>query len=233
MITIDNYRDVADTVPQLRPARLLRSAAPRDVSRADSVVLRDLGVNTVIDLRSDVERADSPTTFGYDWVPTVAPHPTFQDTAAVMRGVATPNLTDFYRVVLDAHGMELTNAVSVLGDAQRQTLVHCMAGKDRTGLVVALALGAVGVADEMIVADYALTEERIAGGLANRIRAGFRRTGEDLSPELDDLLTKSPAGVMVATLGYLRDRWGSAREFLIGHGMKPDYPDRLRDALLR
>ena len=58
-------------------------------------------------------------------------------------------------------------AVGVIADAEEGgVLVHCHAGKDRTGLVVALLLAVAGVAPEVIAADYALSEPNLAPSLA-------------------------------------------------------------------
>ena len=86
-------------------------------------------------------------------------------------------------------------------------LVHCVAGKDRTGLVAAVLLGLLGVPDEDIAADYALSEAALAA---------FRRRAEEQDPDVAAWLSRVPPQLLQARpeamldfLGWLRERHGS------------------------
>jgi protein tyrosine/serine phosphatase len=71
------------------------------------------------------------------------------------------DLTDHYLGYLHTAGANVARALRVLADADSgTTLVHCAAGKDRTGVVVALALSLAGVTREAVVADYLRSAER-------------------------------------------------------------------------
>jgi protein-tyrosine phosphatase len=97
------------------------------------------------------------------------------------------DLTDHYVGYVEAAGTNIGQALRLLADAESgATLVHCAAGKDRTGVVVALALSLVGVPREEIVADYVRSAER-----AERILARLRAT---------DTYGPSLAGVPVADI---------------------------------
>ncbi len=74
----------------------------------------------------------------------------------------------------------IVGALEDIAAADRAVVVHCAAGKDRTGVVCALALAAVGVEREAIVADYVATGERI-GAIMSRLRAS-----PTYAPDLDD-----------------------------------------------
>ena len=68
---------------------------------------------------------------------------------------------DHYLGYLSARPDSVSAALRVVADAEGAAVVHCAAGKDRTGTVVAMALDVAGVPHEEIVADYVLTAERI------------------------------------------------------------------------
>ena len=82
--------------------------------------------------------------------------------------------------------------------------VHCQVGKDRTGLVVALVLGAVGVTDEAIAADYALSAEYL------RPYLDFRRTLDQAPRSEPGHGMSSPPETMRALLAELRETGGVA-----------------------
>jgi protein tyrosine/serine phosphatase len=94
-------------------------------------------------------------------------------------------------------------------------IVHCAAGKDRTGVVTALSLAVAGVPNEAIVADYALTAEVIDGVVA-RLTAS-PTYAEDM--ERRDVATHTPrAETMERVLALLDERHGGPRGWLEAHG---------------
>ncbi|GIG64834.1 tyrosine-protein phosphatase [Phytomonospora endophytica] len=103
---------------------------------------------------------------------------------------------------------------------QSPTLVHCIAGKDRTGIVVAVTLGLLGVAEADIAADFALT----ASG-QQRYQAWAEREGLEVFRGLT-----TPEEAMLGTLQELRSRYGSFEGYarIIGFADV----DKLKDALL-
>ena len=97
-------------------------------------------------------------------------------------------------------------------------LVHCAAGKDRTGIVVAFALAAAGVAREAIVSDYVATAERISLIMA-RLRAS-----PTYAPDLDDQSDESHAPraeTMQAVFDALDTHYGGPLGWLSEHGFDP------------
>ena len=82
-------------------------------------------------------------------------------------GTDPTDLTDHYVDYVENAGANVARALRVLGDPDSgTTLVHCAAGKDRTGVVVALALSLAGVTREAVVEDYLRSAERAEGILA-------------------------------------------------------------------
>lgn len=100
-------------------------------------------------------------------------------------------------------------------------LVHCTAGKDRTGIVVALALSAVGVDRSLVVADYARSQDYLDGVWLKGMLALIARHGVDETPELRMLLGGSPPEVLEGVLDLIDERHGSVRQYLLAGGTEP------------
>jgi protein-tyrosine phosphatase len=98
-------------------------------------------------------------------------------------------------------------------------VVHCAAGKDRTGVVVAMALAAVGVDRQAIVDDYVLTGERIVE-IMGRLRASSTYAA-DLAGVTDES-RKPQAAFIERVLDVLDERDGGPVEWLRGHGFDPE-----------
>jgi protein-tyrosine phosphatase len=108
-------------------------------------------------------------------------------------------------------------------------VVHCAAGKDRTGTVCALALAAVGATRDAIVADYVATGERLAPLLA-RLRAS-PTYADDLGGRPDESHRPRPE-TMTRVLDLLGERHGGARGWLAAHGFGGDDRAALRERLV-
>ncbi|MBB4913314.1 tyrosine-protein phosphatase [Streptosporangium saharense] len=156
-----NLRDVAEGTP-LRTGMLLRSAQPHRLTAADTDRLADLlggsleGLRLVADLRSEAERAGDDWTLLTDHgvrVTRLGTSGSPADLSALPPGI---DLGDLYVLMLDHRTAWFASVVAEIADGL-PALVHCAAGKDRTGLVVALVLDLVGVEHEVIVRDYAAT----------------------------------------------------------------------------
>ena len=89
-------------------------------------------------------------------------------------------------------------------------LVHCTAGKDRTGVCTALMLDAVGVQRDAIVADYAATAQNLGGGWLDGMKKEIGKTGLELTPALLEMIGGSPAAAMEQVLSWLDTKGGAA-----------------------
>jgi len=143
---------------------LWRSATPAFVSPEQARALVDeLGLGTRVDLRGEAEVAEgtSPALLGAErgWRHLPVRADASAGTFAEAHGVG--GVGDYYAAYLRVSGPSVTAAArTLLEDVEAgagATLVHCTAGKDRTGTVVAVLLDAVGVERAAIVADYAQT----------------------------------------------------------------------------
>lgn len=95
-------------------------------------------------------------------------------------------------------------------DQPTAVVVHCTAGKDRTGVSVALALDSVGADRSAVIADYTSSAANLAGPWAERMRAMITAMGVPLTPEIDALVTGTPAEAIETAFAWLDERGGSA-----------------------
>ncbi|WP_181783545.1 tyrosine-protein phosphatase [Pseudonocardia pini] len=231
---LSNVRDVGGLPLQgggvTRSGVLLRSESLDHVTPADVSRLQDeLGLRLVLDLRTDREIAQ------YGESPLIAAGvETVQFTFIPEAGRELPEIgEDFHPMVgnylgyLRDKGANVVGAIRRIARAEGPTLVHCAAGKDRTGTLVALVLESVGVEREAVVEDYALS--------ATRIEAMFRRwtaaNGEEM-PSAEEILRHSPrAEAMDQVLRVIDERDGGAAAWLQANGLTDDELAALRERL--
>jgi len=143
---------------------------------------------------------------------------------------AASSRAELNRLDLDGGRAGIVAAVAAIADAPPGgVLVHCHAGKDRTGAVVAVVLSMLGVSDDDIADDYALTaltlEPLIIEWLDDSSQDPVERE------QLRDL-AMPVREAMLDTLEYLDERYGSAETYLRDGGLTHDEVDRLRLRLL-
>jgi protein tyrosine/serine phosphatase len=154
-----------------RSGVLLRSDNLQDLSAEDVDVLCGRGVDTVLDLRTSAERdALGPGPLSQRPVKHVhldlIPHG-FEGRSVLERTIPDENAPEhavdhlYFDYLRDAPEAFATALRTIADPNSGTVLVHCAVGKDRTGVLVAVALSLVGVRRDAIVADYSRTDERI------------------------------------------------------------------------
>lgn len=226
---VGGYRAGARTV---RTGKLYRSDALHALTPGGRQAVADLGIRRVVDLRSDDEVASQPSLLHEEVV--IVHAPIFTVAAQPVGLGETPvTLAGVYDVIVDRHGPQLAAAVRLIAESgDDAVLVHCTAGKDRTGLVVALALLAAGVDREEVVADYALTSANLAGPWAEAMLARMQEAGAPIGPDLEEIVTASPAALMEAVIARWDAEWGSASGYLRAYGFTDGDLAALTAALL-
>ncbi len=231
-----NVRDLGGlpTVDGLKTARarLLRADNLQELSPADvRKLVRDIGVTTVVDLRSPNELAAvGPAPL--DAVAGVrhAHHPVLPEVGTNTDVIADALLArdrldksryprdpvcGHYLGYLEDRPDQVVGALRSIAQAEGAALVHCAAGKDRTGVVVALALTAAGVPAQAVVADYAASAERIEALIARLRRS--RLYARDVDSKPADLQRPRPE-TMTAFLEQMDARFGGVVPWLTVHG---------------
>jgi len=196
---------------------LIRTGAPEALSAEGVSTLRALGVSVIVDLRE-------PSEIG------VAEHGIPVRSVGIY-GAEPPQtgrLEDVYETLLRERGAALATAVGLIADAEGAALVHCTAGKDRTGLVVALARLAAGDSAEQVVADYVLSEPDVRPVREPHAQAVARDLPAAERDETLRLHLASPREAIEHALAVI-DELGGAVAYLSRNGLT----DAQRDALRR
>jgi len=240
-----NVRDL-DGLPAgataTRAGVLFRSDALDALTAADVAALVDeRGLAHVIDLRSRAEReergrgplGDSGVRYSeLDVIDEAALARRSDHRAASFAAGVDPNviIADGYVELLELGAPAFAAALQTMVEpGGTPALVHCAIGKDRTGVLVALLLGAAGVEREAIVADYALSHQTMA-----HIREQLEQ-----SEAFQALARQVPAFVFDATphtmelfLDRLDERWGGAEGYFVASGVDPAVVERWKELFL-
>ncbi len=102
--------------------------------------------------------------------------PVFEDRLFERDLTAFPSLLGLYQIILDEHVPQVVRVLKLLGDvSDRPVLVHCTAGKDRTGLILALTHVIAGLSAQAILEDYGASEKILGLGFEERVKALYRQ----------------------------------------------------------
>lgn len=122
--------------------------------------------------------------------------------------IARKGLSGLYRDFIDYCDQEICEALKVLADhTNYPILIHCTQGKDRTGLVTALALAAAGIDEEKIIEDYAKSQQGL-----QRVRAHMVKEME--KDGLDPSFADAPPEIMRQTFEYIREKYSGVKGYL-------------------
>jgi len=215
------------------------------IVRADSVsrlspegweALVGYGIRTVIDLRGDHEREDDPP----GELPVEVRHVPFleasepeweliADELERLDELSVPEATrEAYVIFLERFKPNVGAAFRAVAEApEGGVVVHCVGGKDRTGLLTALLLHVAGVPTEEIAADYALSEER----LRPRHEAWLEAAETDAERRRLERITQTPPEVISGVFEELERRHGSVEAYLLSAGVSERDLDLARSRL--
>ncbi|HVV09536.1 tyrosine-protein phosphatase [Amycolatopsis sp.] len=245
-----NARDVGGlpTADGKRTAarRLLRSDNLQDLTPADiKLLVGDLGLSTVVDLRSsrEVELEGPGPLRAVDSVrhmhfsmhaeagenTDAAAEALFARRESTLARFPENPMTALYLGYLEDRPDNVVAALRAIRDAPGAALVHCAAGKDRTGVIVALALTVAGVARDEVVADYAASGERIDAILA-RLKASSTYAADLSKRPTPD---QTPRGeTMTLFLDQVDRRYGGVATWLTDQGFTAAEAEELRAKLV-
>lgn len=162
MVNVRDLGGFRTKTGQLTKSRVfLRGDAPYRISDSARLHIIESGLTTVIDMRYPHEVAQRPNRFAGVSTVAFANIPLYVETTFFAMIRQMRDIGQWYCTILDSGGPPIKDIITALAQAEGMCLIHCYLGKDRTGIVSALLLDLVGVAEEDIVADYMLTYERL------------------------------------------------------------------------
>lgn len=230
-----NFRDVGGYAGldgrTVRWRRLYRSDSLHRIDAADQAILADLGIRTVLDLRRPHEVQRDGRVPAYEGLDYRHIHPEHREWDEVpydeQLGVAH-YLAERYRDLAETGAAGIARAVGTIADEDAApVVVHCVAGKDRTGVVCALTLSLLGVSDADIAADYALSTDA-----SERFRVWITTQLPPRDFPTPRPYYSSPAEAMIIFLDTLRHHHGSVEQYLRTAGLTPTQIQTLRTHLL-
>lgn len=218
-----------------RWGRVFRSDSLHHLEPEDGPRLAEIGITTAIDFRADDELDE----IGIGRLGELAiRHVHLPTVDKVLHTVRPPDwvppssAAEVYLLMLRSGAAAYAEALRALAAPDALPAVYfCMAGKDRTGVFSAVLLGILGVLDDEVVADYALTHE-VVEQIHDRRRAQGRGEPEDVWRGLPEDLYGAHEATMVGTLAGLREQWGSVDAYAADIGVDRAVIDRLRSDLL-
>jgi protein tyrosine/serine phosphatase len=248
---IENFRDFGGYATAcgrgMRRGRLYRSGHHARASEADVARLKDLGISLVVDLRRPNERERDPSPHGerlgaevilsdaeqehtVEWLE-------FLKGSDLSIGAFRRYMLDYYRAApTDPRYVDLYRRyLGALAGADGAVLVHCAAGKDRTGVICALTQHLAGVHQDDIVADYLATNDpaRIAARTEVVGELIFEATGRRASDAAVGYAIGVDAEFLEEAFAAMRGRYGSVDGYLEGAlGLDAALRERLHERLL-
>lgn len=231
--SLSNFRDVAGLPAgdsQTRPHVLYRSDSLASLTDSDAHTLARGPVGFVVDMRSTSETVAMP-----GW-PTDAPHPRLVPMPMLdgsMQSLAElPSLEAIYRDLLAGAGEQFARVAALVADGPEGVLVHCSAGKDRTGVSVALILLAVGVNRDAVLDDYAQSSVNLDGEWHARMLTGMAHMGVEHTPQMDALMIGTDPTGLDRVIREVEISYGSAMGYLRAHGLTEAQAGSLRERLV-
>ncbi len=224
---VGGYSTLDGRVTQWR--RLLRADSLHRLTAEDQQRLRDYGVRTIIDLRLPFEVKHNPNVFARADDVRYVNLPLITERSETSIESRAGSVGELYRLMLDECQEPIRQTLATMAETDAPVLVHCFVGKDRTGLIAALALGAAGVPVETIADDYALSAP-LTVSLIAEIRATLIRLGYGIARF--DRLSPAPREAMISTMAHLNERYGGVEAYLAAIGLTAAQRDGLRRLLL-
>ncbi|MFD7157916.1 tyrosine-protein phosphatase [Kribbella sp. NPDC059898] len=203
---------------------LIRSDNLSRLTDAGVAAVREASVSRIIDVRTPPECDGDPSPFATDPLcrnmPLYHPDDPYDPTLS---------LEQTYMAMLDLHPALFAAAVGAIADAPAgAVVVHCHAGKDRSGNVIALALSVAGVPAQSVAADYAVLDDRMRDHFTEQLAL---IDDPDERSQLAESFTARPE-TMLAVIQHLEDQYGGTEAYLRHGGLSDNQLSTLRARLV-
>lgn len=234
---------------RIRNGLFFRSAGLNFLGKDGLTDLRRLGIKEVVDLRDPSEiglwpyRLPDDITVenialikqdnsGFD--PSAAFNAT--DGTEARRSVETMSMADMYHDIVARSGREIVGIIKKPLDAsERPMLIHCTAGKDRTGITSGVLMSLLGVSDDMVVSCYARSGANLGEAFRKVVVNGLAQD-EDGAGQVSAAQTAalaSPPELMRGVLAQLREDYGGVEAYCLENGMSLEDIAGLRELFIQ
>lgn len=225
---VHNFRALLLPNSQHINAILYRSASPVQITPTGIKALHSLNISTIFDLSSSPEiekRKAAGNTLHIEGIervhaPVFADHNFSPESIALrFRKYAGTDMTagfvQAYTEILESGGPAFRQVLGFLRDEpEKKCLVHCSAGKDRTGILCALILMLAGMSDEKIAEEYTLTEMGLEGIKGEMVERLLKIEALEGNREGVERMVGSRKETMLATIDFIRSEYGGAEGYL-------------------
>ncbi|MDM9379996.1 tyrosine-protein phosphatase [Chlorogloeopsis sp. ULAP01] len=202
---------------------VLRSDSLHRLTPASQQLLLNYGVRTIIDLRYLSEVSQAPNVFS------TSPHVTYfnlplfsEELEAEMRKAGT--LFKQCLLLLDSCQQQIKTVMSAIATNETSVLVHCVGGKDRTGIITALLLAIANVPVATIAQDYAMSADYLAAFYAPMLETATKQGYAHMF--------ESPPQTVLETFNYLEQQYGGVVGYLKTIGMTGEQINHLHEMLV-
>jgi protein-tyrosine phosphatase len=231
-----NFRDVA-TLPMLDTdgksllclGKIYRMGKLYKLAPEEVDYIEKLGITDIFDLRSDNERRAEPDAE----IPSARMH--HLDFSGGLLGLehvmdlyrkAAENPSDIdgeayilesYRKIPEICSDQVRTAVELITNAENpRVLIHCAGGKDRTGFLIAVLLGSVGISEELILQDYMCSKrsKNTDDQVLKRYLKRFAAYGIDVPPEVAKPFLTVDKRALAGVLDQIKSRYGCVNQYL-------------------
>lgn len=194
----------------------IRADGTGNLSEKDISILKNMGLSMVIDLRSEDEIKSYPSKlYGYNEIKYVNIVMFDGVQSAIIQGSIPSSMGKMYVSLLDRCHDKYVEIFRLFAENEGLTLFNCTAGKDRTGVVAMLLLQLVGVSDEVIIDDYAVSEHNLKVATENQKKMLKKR-----GIKIPSYIFKANPKNMIYTLNHLKDTYGNSEKYLLSGGLK-------------
>lgn len=214
----------------VRSGVLYRSAVPVQLDEEITGWVEHSGISRIFDLRSDYEArrvSGFPETSGQAIRTRL---PLLEGAFAV--GASMPDLESLYMPLVLEHAPQWAQLAGIVADNERATLVHCTAGKDRTGVAIALLLLAVGADRDAVFEDYVASTPLLQGPWLAAMRRQISAAGIKVTDRMLELMVGTSVPGLDKALREVEGRYGSVADYLLAHGLEIRRLEQLGGRLL-
>lgn len=223
---LENCRDLggyaSENGEQTKWHSFLRSDNMSKLNESEITFLQEYGVKTVIDLRSDDETSayknplSELESFDYHNIPLAG--------QLISNGNMDLGKTmgDFYVTMLK-ESPAVEQIFNVIGEADEGGVVfHCMAGKDRTGVLAMLLLGIAGVAKKDIISNYEVTYTNLES----------IQEYKDIPMDIPKSYLHSDREYIIKAYDYIVETYDTFENYLIDRGIEKEVVERVKQRMV-